>query len=234
MELSSDPPPTGLIVVPGPDGEWPADLEVSCSGGPAFPVSALEEVTDLEAAGREEVEDAIQPFLTNEEGKFWPQKGWQILHETGTEILLVHHDPSGSLAFMTVARAGDGWEWAGAQSGGPCPLRIAVPEGLNTVDWRIDPAAQPVDAEDTKMPLLLSERECVSGQEIGDRLLGPEVVLTEDAVLIAFAATPPEGDGFDCQGNPEMPYLVELSEPIGGREVRSGLELGINLEDFLD
>lgn len=223
-----------LIVTPGPDGELPPDLEVGCPSGPTFPISALDEVTDLETAGREEVAAAIQPFLDNEEGRFWPQEGWRILHETDTEILLVHHDPAGSLSFMTVSRSAAGWEWSGAQGGGPCPLRIAMPERLNTVDWRLDPTAPPIDAESTEIFVLLTERECVSGQEIGDRLVGPEIVLTEGAVLIAFAATPPQGDAFTCQGNPETPYLVELPESIGDREVRSGLELGINLEDALD
>lgn len=234
MEGISGNAEPGLIVVPGPDGKWPPDLEVGCPAGPTFPISALEEVADLEAAGREEVKAAIQPFLTNEEGRFWPQDGWRILHETDTDILLVHHDPSGDLAFMTVARTGDGWEWAGGQIGGPCPLRIAMPEGLNTVDWRLDPAAGSPTEESEEVPLLLTERECVGGQEIGDRLAGPEIVLTEEAALIAFAATPPEGDAFTCQGNPETPYLVELPEPLGQREVRSGLELGISLEDYLD
>ncbi len=233
-EPATGSPEPDLIVAPGPDGELPPDLEVGCPSGPTFPISALDEVTDLEEAGREEVAAAIQPFLDNEEGKFWPQDGWRILHETDTEILLVHHDPAGSLSFMTVSRTDDGWEWSGAQGGGPCPLRIATPERLNTVDWRLDPAAPPVDGESTEISVLLTERECVSGQEIGDRLVGPEIVLTEEAVLIAFAAIPPEGDAFTCQGNPETLHLVELPEPLGEREVRSGLELGINLEDALD
>lgn len=236
---SASPAPTAsptsqldLIVKPRPNGEWPANLEVGCPSGPTFPMSALEEQASIE--GRAEVEAAIRPFLDSEEGAFWPQQDWRILHETDTELLLVNRGETDHLHFMNLQRVEDGWKWAGASGGGPCPLRIALPEDVNTVDWRLDPSADPLTPETTDVPVLLTERECVSGQEIGDRLLGPEVVLTAEAILVAFAAIPPRGDAFDCQGNPETAYVVELPEPLGDREVRSGLELGIALEDLLD
>jgi hypothetical protein len=82
--------------------------------------------------------------------------------------------------------------------------------------------------------VLLTERECVSGQEIGDRLVGPQIVMTDSSIRIAFAANPPEGDAFTCQGNPETPFVLELPQPIGDREIIEGYGIGIQLEDYLD
>lgn len=69
---------------------------------------------------------------------------------------------------------------------------------------------------------------------MGDRLLGPEVVMTETAVLIAFAATPPPGYVQTCPGNPEQAAAIELSEPFGNRAVFDGLAVAGDIEDFLN
>lgn len=238
---SSDPSELGIIVRPGTDGELPSGLLVGCPGGPRFPVSALDDPRPLAGSGLEEIEAAARSFLDNEEGQHWPQQGWQILHETEATVLLAHLTQSArpededQVAFMNVDRVNGSWRWAGASSGGsgPCPLRTAIPEGLNTVNWRLDPAAEPLTSSSTRIELLLTERECVSGQPIGDRLLGPEVVSTQEAVLIAFAAKPPPGEYQTCQGNPEQTHVVELSEPLGDREIQDGLALPGTLADFL-
>ena len=69
---------------------------------------------------------------------------------------------------------------------------------------------------------------------MGNRLLDPEVVTTDGAVLITFAAEPPVPVEQNCQGNPEQPIVVELPEPLGDRTLRDGLAVGLNLEDFLN
>ena len=134
---------------------------------------------------------------------------------------------------MTVELTGNEWRWAGAQGGGPCPLQASLPEGLNTVQWRVDPAAQTPTPASTTIELLVTERECASGQAMGDRLLGPEIIATQTAILIVFAAEPPPGDYQTCQGNPEQTIVIELPEPLGDRVLSDGLAVGMNLEDFL-
>jgi hypothetical protein len=134
---------------------------------------------------------------------------------------------------MTVERVNGTWKWAGSSSGGPCPLQTRPPQGLNTVNWRIDPSAGPLTPNSTQIEVLVTERECASGQAMGDRLLGPEVVMTDSAVLIAFAANPPPGEGQTCPSNPEQAVVVDLSEPLGSRDVLDGLAVAGNLEDFL-
>lgn len=222
-----------VIVPPGPDGELPADLMVTCRSGPAFPIGALEEITPLADGDPGGVAEAIEPFLQNEEGQHWPQEDWLILHRSKSEILLVNGSDDGGLAFMTVAGTDGDWTWGGASLAPPCPLYYTVPEGLNRVEWRLDPSAAEPGPESTEIAVLLSEMECAGGREIGDRLVGPQVVMTESRVLIAFAAEPPPGEFHTCQGIAEQPYVVELPEPIGSREIVEGHQIGINLEDYL-
>ncbi|HEX9847483.1 MAG TPA: hypothetical protein VGB33_03605 [Acidimicrobiia bacterium] len=233
---TSTPPVDALEVIVAPDetGTLPPELRVGCPFGPSFPLGALAGIRPLEEADPGGVAEAVQPFLAGEEGRFWPQDGWLILHETREHILLVARDENGSLAHMSVSRSQDGWMWDGASSGGPCPLQFLVPEGLNTVEWRLDPTAPAPRPADRAIPVLLTERECVSGQEIGDRLVGPQIVMIDSSIRIAFAANPPEGDAFTCQGNPETPFVLELPQPIGDREIIEGYGIGIQLEDYLD
>jgi hypothetical protein len=223
-----------IIVPPGENGELPPDLIVSCPTGPSFPVSALADVPRLEDADPGGLAAAVAPFLQSGEGAFWPQTGWRILHLTGDTALLVQREP-GQLWFMTVVREDGRWGWSGGSAvSGTCPLKYSTPEGLNTVDWRLDPDTPPPGQDDTDISVILTERECVGGRPIGDRLVGPQVVMTDTTVHIAFAAQRPPGDAFDCQGNPDMRYTVTLPEPLGERQVIEGLGTGLSLEDYLD
>jgi hypothetical protein len=223
-----------VIVVPDEKGEYPPDLIVACPSGPSFPISALDDIADISADDDPDgMLAAIEPFLDSEEGSFWPQQGWQLLHQSPREAILV--TPSeGNLAYMHLDREGDEWVWSGSSiNGNPCELQYGVPASLNTVEWRLDPSAPVPGPDATDLHVLLIERECVSGQEIGDRLVGPQVVITDTEVRMVFAAEPPPGDAFDCQGNPETPYTVELPEPLGDREIIEGMAIGISLEDYL-
>jgi len=68
---------------------------------------------------------------------------------------------------------------------------------------------------------------------MGDRLLGPEVVVTDSEVLIAFASIPPRGPS-GCPGNPSTPVTIELPAPVGDRRVVDGLELGVEISDYAE
>ena len=232
-----------IIFRPGTTDELPDDLLIGCPNGPTFPASALDSSRPLTGSGLDLVEAAARGFLDDAEGQFWPQDDWQILHETAGIVLLVHitrTDAAGApldetrVAHMTIEKTDGEWRWGGASSGGPCPLRTTIPAQLNTVDWRLDPAWEPLTPASTRIGVLVTERECVSGQAVGDRLLGPEVVMTQNAVLIAFAADPPPGDFQNCPSNPEQAIVVELPKPLGDREVQDGLAVQADLADFLD
>ena len=222
-----------VIVAPDEDGDYPPDLVVACPGGPPFPISSLDTIAPISPDDPDGLLAAADTFLDSEEGAYWAQEGWQLLHQTQSEAILVAPF-EGSLEFMLLTNEGDEWVWSGSSgSPSPCDLQYTIPAGLNSVEWRLDPAAPEPAPEDTDMQVLLQEVECVSGQEIGDRLLGPQVVLTDTEVRIAFAAEPPPGDAFTCPGNPETPHTVELPEPLGHRQIVESMSIGISLEDHI-
>jgi len=223
-----------VIVPPDEGGEYPDDLLVSCDQG-VFPLSALDDIRSLAEADPGGVAEAIAPFLANEEGQNWPQEGWQLLYETEERVHLVARSEHGGLAHMYVTNDGSGWTWSGSSlAGDECRLQFVVPEGLNTVEWRLDPDAPEPTTTTMQLSVLLTELQCVGGIEIGDRLVGPQVVMTDTRVFVAFAAEPPPGDAFTCQGNPSTEFVVDLPERLGDRELMEGLEIGITLEDYLD
>ena len=224
-----------VIVPPGIDGELPSDLIVDCASGPSFPMSALGDIRPLEGNDPGGVAEAIDTFLSNEEGQFWPQEDWLILHMSEDEMTLVNKVDSGELAYQFLTSDSDAWVWSGASiNGNPCDLQYAIPEDLNEVEWRLDPSGGELTPQSTKIDMLLTERECVDGREIGDRLRGPQIVMTETEVMVAFAAVPPTGDYFTCPGNPDTPYRLELPEPLGNRELVADRSIGISLEDYLN
>lgn len=222
-----------VIVVPDENGEYPHDLIVTCPGGPSFPISALDDITEIGPDDPDGMLAAIASFLDTGEGASWPREGWQLLHQGPQEAILVV--PLGrNLAYMFLDREGNGWAWSGSSSGGkPCDLQYAIPAGLNTVEWRLDPSAPHPGPETTELHVLLAERNCASGREIGDRLVGPQVVITDTHVRMAFAAMPPPEDFQTCPGIPEAHYTVELPVPLGDRELIVGMSIGISLEDFV-
>lgn len=222
-----------IVVPPDENGEFPPGMIVSCPSGPSFPVSALDEVDVIDSSDPAGMLAAIAPFLTSGEGEFWPQEDWRLVHQESDQATLVTTF-EGQLAFMFLSRQDGQWAWSGSSmSGDRCDLQYTTPEGLNTVEWRLDPSAAVPGPDSTSFQVLLRERECVSGQEIGGRLRGPQVVITETEVLVAFATEPPRGDAFNCQGNPEMAFTVELDQTLGDRTIVEGMSIGLNLEDHL-
>lgn len=221
-----------VIVPPDETGSFPGDLQVGCPHGPTFPFSALENIRPL-AEGGSGMVTAAGTFLGSGEGAFWPQDEWMILHSSLREAILVARADEGFM-FMTLTRDLGGWKWSGAQGGAPCPLQHMPPSNANTVDWVLDPGAPALTPDSTSVRVLLTEQQCVSGQAIGSRLLGPQVVMTADDVRIAFAARRPPGDAHNCIGNPSMSFVVQLPEPLGDRQVIDGRGLGVSLGDFLD
>ncbi|MCH7584572.1 MAG: hypothetical protein IH941_05365 [Acidobacteria bacterium] len=223
-----------FVVVPDEFGGVPLDLGIGCPSGPTFPASALSSVEPLVGSGRDQIEAAIAGFLGSEEGSFWPQVDeWQILHETDEEVILVFIDPSRqSIGFQTVVLVDGEWRWSGSQLGEACPLEARLPDGLNRVNWRIDPEFG-LDPESTTIHLLATERECASGQAMGDRLRSPHTAITDGEVRITLAADPPPGDSHDCPSNPEQSVTIELGMPLGNRAVVDGLVVLGDLADLI-
>jgi hypothetical protein len=210
-EISSDAP---LLVIP----DLADDPLVSCSQG-AFRLSALDSspfADDLD----DPAAVAFRAGLASGEGSGLPATGWRMLDRTGTAALFAAFNEDGAV-FVTTESTPGGWAWRG-WSFGECNLRVVLPEGLGPVEWRLDPAYPAPGRQDTSVHVLATERACASGQEMGDRLRGPQVLETEDRVLIAFAAVPNKGNQ-DCPGNPSTSVVVGLEAPLGDRWLGDGL-----------
>ena len=222
-----------VIVAPDENGEYPPDLIVTCPHGPRFPLGALDRIAPISDDDPDGMLAAIAVFLDSEEGAFWPQEGWQLLHQGAQEAILVSRFEPG-LAFVFLDKDQNAWVWGGSSIPAvPCDLQYTVPAGLHHVEWRLDPSVPDPGPHDTELRVVLTESACVSGQKIGDRLVGPQTVITATSVRIAFAATPPPGDAFDCPGNPETPYTVQLPQPLGDRKIIEAMSIGLSLEDYV-
>lgn len=221
--------PLDVIMLPDDTGSYPPDTPVEC-GGISFPLGALDALTPLENVDPDLVA-VLDGWIGTEEGGSWPQDGWQLLTDDGERAEFIRIGPDG-VASVSAEMGVNGWIWSGAGGGGPCDVRRVLPDGLGEVEWALDPAFPAPGADATELRVLATERACASASELGDRLLGPDVVETADAVYLAFAAIPLTGDQ-ECPGNPPSPVTVQLADPLGDRELIDGLHVA-PLSELID
>lgn len=110
-----------------------------------------------------------------------------------------------------------GWMLTSSAS---CTLSLD-PAPLTPADVSLDPDAMP-DAESTRLALLVTERDCNGGQDAEGRVELVSLEETAEAVIVRVAIRPHTDGAFTCQSNPPTPFTVDLSEPIGEREVLNG------------
>ena len=204
----------------------PDDPVVDCATVGSFPLSAIDSIEPMDQ--RPEFVAAVADFLGDEEGQFWPQDDWQVLHETDDQAIVVHVDAP-YLSSMTIERTGGEWRWNGASSGGDCTLRLALPDGQGDVEWVLVEDPNPAA---TSILLTASERGCASGRAMGDRFNDPQVVETATRIAVVLSVQPLTGDQ-DCPGNPSLDVRIELDAPLGDREVVDGRSVGVDLVPHL-
>ena len=240
----TDPEDTSAGLEPGQADVDSDGVRVGCPNGPFFPSASLDTLPPLiQDSSVPDVAEAIAPFLESGEGDFWPQEGWRVLEAVEDErVQLVHpgSPETRAVAFMSADWTGDAWRWSGSSIPNDCVLVIepAADDGV-VVDWVVDPDAAPLGPDTTTLVLQATERGCASGQPMGDRLNEPGITLTDDAVLILLTAQPPEGDAQDCPGNPSQRVEIDLTEPLGQRELRDARatdlgELRLLLQQLID
>ncbi|WP_460795062.1 hypothetical protein [Microbacterium sp. GXF0217] len=109
-----------------------------------------------------------------------------------------------------------GWMLTSSAS---CALALD-PSPLTSANVALDPSAEPA-ADSTSVALLVTERECNSGQDAEGRIDLLSLEETTDAVIIRVGVRAQQG-AFNCQSNPPTSFTVELSEPLGDRELLDG------------
>ena len=91
-------------------------------------------------------------------------------------------------------------------------------EDAQVADWEPDGE---VDRTATHIPVHVMERGCAGGEPATGRIPEPHVQYREDAVVVTFRVIP-KGGPQTCPGNPPTPYVLELSEPLGDRQLLDG------------
>lgn len=200
-----------------------AIAEVSC-GGPAFPLSLLDEPGHAETLD-DLAAEALRTHLGTSGPDFaWlPDTGWREVARTESQVTYVADAAPGSdppYAEVSVMRDGDSWRVAGW---GQCRLQASVGPGLGLASFRVAPDVD-LAPDVTEIPVLVTERACNSGEDARGRIVEPRIVVSDEAVTVVFAVRPREGDQ-DCPSNPETPHLLVLPGPIGNRSLFDGSEI---------
>ncbi|WP_157520614.1 hypothetical protein [Herbidospora daliensis] len=156
------------------------------------------------------------------EGRIEELEKWHVVEESADRVALIreldepvpqdHGESTHHYVLIERWLPGDAW---GLRTSTRCDLKRSVP-GLGPAEVALG------SASGTRLNLLVTERDCASGQPAGDRVELVELEETDQEVRLVVAVQPQrgrEGSVLTCQGNPPTPFTVELSEPLGGRSV---------------
>ncbi|MCY3633461.1 MAG: hypothetical protein OXH29_12390 [bacterium] len=212
-----DPPSGSLDVIPDLDE---GDPIVTCRGLPPVPYSTLINPPSIDQFDHPAV-DALLAQLDSPMTEPLPQGDWVVIKidEDEARFAAIDSDQMGTATFKR--HIGDSWGLSSWSSGGRCNPVVPLPEGLRRVSVHLYPDALP-NPEDTSIKLLVTESDCANGRTMGDALMGPQLVETDEAVLVAFAVVPVYGSA-TCPGNPSTSVTIELSQPLGQRTLYDGL-----------
>jgi heat shock protein HslJ len=92
-------------------------------------------------------------------------------------------------------------------------------KGTAAAVWTVAPD-QDLNAEASEITVLVTRLGCNSGVTGG--VAEPDVRLEDDRVVLTFTVRPGEPSAADCPGNNQVPYAVDLREPIGNRQLVDG------------
>ena len=213
---TAQPPAGPLDVIPDLDAEDPL---VRCPGTPAVRYSQMIDPPSIDEVSHPAV-DVLRAELDAPGGEPLPRGRWVAISIDDDSATFANLS-GGGFFVAGVERRGDRWIFSGEASGLPCEPVVPLPPGLARVEVHLDIGSLPSPA-DTTINVLVTERECAGGRAMGDALRGPQVIETDEAVLVAFAAVPTSAMA-TCQDNPSTAVTIELSEPLGQRWVYDGL-----------
>ena len=99
----------------------------------------------------------------------------------------------------------------------------ALPANASEAVWHLDPDVPPPAADATSFVAMVTERACASGRDISDILLPPVVQYGNDEVTVSLYVEPFPGGAANCIGTMPTRFTIELSEPLGGRQLVDGI-----------
>lgn len=208
-----------VIALPDQDGNYPADTEVRC-GELEFRLDDLQSMAPIEEADPQ-LKSVVAQWVNGPGATGWPTNGWLVLTQTDETATMIHFQRD-AIYSIGAERGPNGWTWSRATGSGACDVARRLPQGMGNVSWTVDPAFAVPDATTTEVHLLAVESGCTGGSTMGERLLGPQVVETDDSVRIVLASIPLVG-AQNCPGNPPSEVTVTLERPLGNRALIDGL-----------
>jgi hypothetical protein len=69
--------------------------------------------------------------------------------------------------------------------------------------------------------VLVTEHACNSGEDARGRITVAAIDEDDDSVTVTLAVRP-RGGAQECPSNPETPFVIELSAPLGDRALLDG------------
>ena len=213
-----EPPSGPLDIIPLANG---ADPLVECRGIGEVRYSRLVDPISIDEVDHPAVE-ALRAEIEAPSPEPLPAGEWSVMRIDDDRVTFAVIEGNVIAGRASFRLDGDRWVLSGYGSGGgrPCEARVPLPAGLAHVKVHLDPSTLPRPAS-TSIFLLVQDIDCSNGREIGDELRGPQIVETDDEVLVAFAVIPVWG-GATCEGGPATPVTVKLSRPLGDRALLNG------------
>ena len=95
----------------------------------------------------------------------------------------------------------------------------ALPGDTADASWTLA-AGQEVGPTSKQFEVLVTRVGCNSG--VTGTVKEPEIEVKRDRVIVTFVVAPGEPGAANCQGNPEVPYLLTLPERLGSRALADG------------
>lgn len=99
---------------------------------------------------------------------------------------------------------------------------VPTASDAEAADWA--PAANAdLSSASSTVALDVIERACASGGSADGRVVVQDVRYETDAVVVTIGVVPPPGVN-GCPGNPITPFILDLAEPLAGRQLRDGFD----------
>lgn len=144
--------------------------------------------------------------------------GATVVGEDDSRASLLIWMADGRVMTATMNRSDEGWSYSAHAE---CEPELAFDDGLEAAEWSLSGPAPGPDA--TSIELQVQPALGCSGDiAVEDRLAAPVVDYRDDAVLIAPRLRPLPPGMYDCQGSPPAQQRVELTEPLGDRQLLDG------------
>ena len=200
--------------------ERPGFNRAACSGD-AFPIDGLSAPTGAQrdnsgpAAALREV---LQNPPVEIDGRL-PKHRWRLVVRKPTLAVFGSGDASRINLLTVRKRKPGGWAYAGYDS--HCKP-VVVKNGVRGETWQLDSSAPAPTAETRSLALLVSERNCNSGEPPEpERILPPRIDYAPRSITITYRIESPEGFQ-TCPGAPPAMVDLMLDEPAGDRVLRDG------------